>query len=87
MDANGAAASQDHLQAVEEDEIRAIPIRHYGRWVSAILVLLVAAWIIRMFALSPNISWSAVGHYLTVPDILDEVKERALSYLERAKRV
>ena len=54
----------------EDDEIRAIPVRHYWRWVGAAVVLLFAAWVIRLFALSPNISWPAVRQYLFSPDIL-----------------
>lgn len=52
------------------EPIRAIPIRHYGRWVGAAVSLGIAALIIRLFVVTPNINWEQVGHYLTFSDIL-----------------
>jgi polar amino acid transport system permease protein len=50
--------------------IRAVPIRHYGRWVGAVISIGIAALIIRLFVITPNINWSRVWHYLTFKDIL-----------------
>ena len=74
MDVNAVAAAPDLQRPAEDDDIRAVPIRHYGRWVSAVLVVAAAAWVIKLFALSPNIQWAVVRHYLTVPDILNGLR-------------
>ena len=50
--------------------IRAIPIRHYGRWAGAAVSIGVMALIVRLFVVTPNINWPKVGHYLTFSDIL-----------------
>jgi polar amino acid transport system permease protein len=54
----------------DDEDIRAVPIRHYGRWVGAVAALLLTAWVIRVFALSPNIQWEKVLKYVAYPDIL-----------------
>jgi amine acid ABC transporter, permease protein, 3-TM region, His/Glu/Gln/Arg/opine family len=46
-----------------------VPRRHYGRMVSAALVILVLALIARAFAVG-QIEWSYVGEFLTVPVIM-----------------
>lgn len=58
-----------HLD-LEAEPIRAVPVRHYGRWVSAVVALLFGALVVRLFALSPNIDWGAVRHYLGAEQIL-----------------
>jgi len=55
---------------LEAEPIQAVPVRHYGRWVSAVVALLFAALVVRLFALSPNINWEAVRHYLGAEQIL-----------------
>ena len=50
-------------------QLKMMPRRHYGRMVSAALVLVVLAFIIRAFAIG-KIEWSVVGQFLTVPAIL-----------------
>ncbi len=50
--------------------IKAIPIKHYWRWVGAAVSLLLAAVVVRLFVITPNIQWPEVSHYLTFKDIL-----------------
>ncbi len=45
--------------------IEAVPVRHVGRWVAAVVVLAIAASIIYTLATAPNLKWSVVGHYLS----------------------
>ena len=45
--------------------IEAVPVRHLGRWVAAVVVLAIAAEIVYTLATAPNLKWSVVGHYLT----------------------
>ncbi|NUU25337.1 MAG: amino acid ABC transporter permease [Streptomycetaceae bacterium] len=49
--------------------IKAIPVRHYGRWVGAVVVLGIIALLVQAFA-NANINWDTVGHYLTFDTII-----------------
>ena len=69
MPPNGA----DDVTQGRPAEIRAVPVRHYGRWIAGALVLLVAAALVRSVATNPRFEWSVVGHYLFSPRILDGV--------------
>jgi polar amino acid transport system permease protein len=59
------------------DDIKAVPVRHPGRWVAAAIVLVVAASIIRSVVTNtgPNkgFQWGTVGHYLFDSRILHGV--------------
>jgi polar amino acid transport system permease protein len=46
------------------DDIQAVPVRHPGRWVAAVVILVVAAALIRSAATSPGFQWGVVGDYL-----------------------
>ncbi|RAJ41374.1 polar amino acid transport system permease protein [Kitasatospora sp. SolWspMP-SS2h] len=46
-----------------EHTIKAIPVRHYGRWVSAVVVLLLLAALVAAFA-GADIQWSITGDNL-----------------------
>jgi polar amino acid transport system permease protein len=46
------------------DDIRAVPVRHPGRWIAAAVVLVVAAALIRSVVTSPGFQWGVVGEYL-----------------------
>ena len=46
------------------DEIQAVPVRRPGRWVAAVIVLIIAASIVRSVIVNPNFMWGVVGHYL-----------------------
>ena len=56
---------------MEPSPIEAVPVRYYGRWVAAVVALLVAAFIVRLFVMSPNIDWGAVRHYVGTTQILE----------------
>jgi polar amino acid transport system permease protein len=55
------------------EDIRAVPVRHPGRWIAAALVLLVAVALVRSVASNPRFEWSVVGHYLFDQRILHGV--------------
>jgi polar amino acid transport system permease protein len=46
------------------EAIKAIPVRHTGRWIAAIVVLVIAAAVAYTFITAPGLEWDAVGHYL-----------------------
>jgi polar amino acid transport system permease protein len=55
------------------DEIKAVPVRHFGRWIAAAIILVVAASIVRSIATNKRIQWGVVGHYLFDSRILHGV--------------
>ncbi len=46
------------------EDIKAVPVRHPGRWVAALIVLLIAASVIRSFASNKAFEWHTFGQYL-----------------------
>ncbi len=48
---------------MQPEAVKAIPVRHYGRWISAALVLVVLALLAVAFA-DAKINWPTVPHYL-----------------------
>jgi polar amino acid transport system permease protein len=44
--------------------IKAVPVRHVGRWIGGVIVLAAAALIIRSIITNPNFQWPVVGAYL-----------------------
>ncbi|MGN6870790.1 MAG: amino acid ABC transporter permease [Solirubrobacteraceae bacterium] len=46
------------------DEIKAVPVRHPGRWIAAAIIVVVVASVIRSIATNKRIEWGVVGHYL-----------------------
>jgi polar amino acid transport system permease protein len=55
------------------EAIKAIPVRHPWRWVSAVIVLLIATDAIYTLVTAPNVSWPIVDHYLFQKLILEGV--------------
>ena len=53
--------------------IKAVPVRHPGRWVAAVVVLAIAAEVLYTFVTAPNLQWGVVGHYLTQRLILQGI--------------
>jgi len=46
------------------EEIQAVPVRHYGRWVATVVVAAIAVSIVHSMASNPNFQWGVVRHYL-----------------------
>ncbi|MEU6378588.1 amino acid ABC transporter permease [Streptomyces sp. NPDC046909] len=46
------------------EAIKAVPVRHWGRYVSAVVVLALVGLLINAFATADKIQWSAVGDYV-----------------------
>jgi len=51
------------------DEDKVIPLRHYGRWISGAIVILLLALILRAFALG-QIDWPVVAEFFTAPVLI-----------------
>lgn len=48
----------------QREAVKAIPVRHWGQWVSAVVVLVLVAWLIYSVATNDNIQWPLVRQYL-----------------------
>ena len=55
------------------EAIKAIPVRHWGRWISAVVVIYLVVALIYSFAKNPIIDWPTVGSYLFKPLVLHGV--------------
>jgi polar amino acid transport system permease protein len=56
------------------DEIEAVPVRHWGRWVAAFVVLLIVGSVIRSMVTNSRFEWNVVGTYLFDQRILDGLR-------------
>ena len=51
-------------RAGRPEEIKAVPVRHPGRWVASLIVLVIAASIVRSVVTNKRFEWHVVGQYL-----------------------
>ena len=56
--------------AVPPDEIRAIPVRHPGRWLAALVILFGIYAVAVSMATNKRFQWSVIRHYFTSSQIL-----------------
>ena len=66
-DKGGAAAAGGPAAAARPDAIKAIPVRHWGRWISAAVITYLLVALVYSFVASPNIDWPTVWQYLFKP--------------------
>jgi polar amino acid transport system permease protein len=59
---------------VRADEIKAVPVRHVGRWIAAAIVLLLAAVILHSVFANPRFQWGVFGDFLFDPRVLRGVR-------------
>jgi polar amino acid transport system permease protein len=50
--------------------VKAVPVRHPGRWIAAAIVVVIAAALIHSAATNKRFEWGLVGHYFTSPNVL-----------------
>jgi polar amino acid transport system permease protein len=61
-------------EAAERAEtIRAVPVRHWGRWIAALLVAYLGVWLLWSLAHNQNLQWDVIRANLTVSAILHGV--------------
>lgn len=75
-----AVAPERQPSDVQGDDLMAgllpgppVPLRHPGRWVACVVVLLIVAWFAYIVVTNPNFQWSVVGHYLFSPEVINGV--------------
>jgi len=61
-------------QSVLSESLQVVPRKHWGRRVSALLVLLLTGMLLVSLAKNPRFEWPVVGHYLFDRSILGGVK-------------
>ena len=54
--------------------LNAVPIRHYGRWIATIFLLLVAAVMVKSLLTNPRFRWGVVGEYIVSTPILEGLR-------------
>ncbi|CAL9538061.1 MULTISPECIES: amino acid ABC transporter permease [Streptomyces] len=69
LDKASGPADTPPAGAVPPEAIRAIPVRHYGRWISAVVVLALAAALAYAFS-QGNVRWATVPEKMFDPTIL-----------------
>ncbi|WP_101255606.1 amino acid ABC transporter permease [Streptomyces barkulensis] len=65
----GGAAPVAKSSPVPPEAVKAIPVRHYGRWISAAIVLVLFGLVVAAFV-NADITWPTVGRYLNHETIL-----------------
>ncbi len=58
------------MPAALQEPIQAVPVRHPGRWLAALVVLVFAAMFVHSLITNPNFGWPTVGQYLFDPAVL-----------------
>jgi polar amino acid transport system permease protein len=56
-------ADNETAEPVRPETIKAVPVRHPGRWVSGAIVLVLAAMLVHMLLTNPNLDWSTFGKF------------------------
>ena len=64
-------AAADIERAGPPEEIKAVPVRHPGRWVAAAIVAVLLVALINSVVTNPRFEWGVVGHYLFSSRVLE----------------
>lgn len=55
--------SGDVAEPVRPEEIKAIPVRHPGRWVAAAIIIVLGATVAKSVATNPRFQWGIIGDF------------------------
>jgi polar amino acid transport system permease protein len=67
---SGSDTADALTQREAPEDIRAIPVRHPGRWIAAAIVLIIAVTLVHSAATNPRFQWDVVGHYFFSSQVL-----------------
>jgi polar amino acid transport system permease protein len=56
------------------DRIRAVPLRHPGRWVTSAVLIFLLVFLLQGWATNPRMQWATVGDYLFAPVVLEGLR-------------
>ena len=62
--------ASDTAEPARPDEIKAIPVRHPGRWVAAAIIVYLSAALVKSVATNPRFEWGIIRHYFTSSRVL-----------------
>jgi len=62
--------TSDTAEQVPADEIKAIPVRHPGRWVAAAIILILGAALVKSMATNHRFEWGVVKNYFFSDQVL-----------------
>ena len=65
------AAPQEPPGPGSPDALKAIPVRHPGRWVASVVILAVAASVAHSVVSNPNFQWGVVGQYFLSSQVVN----------------
>jgi len=65
------SAGETAAQADPPEEIKAIPVRHPGRWLAAVVVLVLFAMLVHTLVTNPRFEWNVVWSYFLSRRVLD----------------
>ncbi|MGW0608343.1 amino acid ABC transporter permease [Streptomyces sp. NPDC002640] len=58
-------------QTTGDEELTVVPVRHWGRWIAAVVSLVALAGLVGSLATNANLRWDVVGEYLFADLIFD----------------
>src|SRR5438034_1715138 len=62
--------ASESAEPVRPDEIKAIPVRHPGRWVAAAIIVSLSAALVKSVATNPRFEWGIIRHYFSSSRVL-----------------
>jgi polar amino acid transport system permease protein len=68
-----SSTARSEQPPVRPDDIQAVPVRRPGRWIAAVIVLVIAASLVRSIIINSGFDWGTVGKYLFDHRILSGV--------------
>jgi polar amino acid transport system permease protein len=71
----GPVSAADQITRTEPpDEIQAVSVRHFGRWIAAAIVAILIVALVKSVVSNPRFEWDVVGKYLFDHRILDGLR-------------
>jgi polar amino acid transport system permease protein len=59
------------VEQVRPEEIKAIPVRHPGRWVATAILLFLVVALVNSMVQNQRFEWGIIGHWLFSRRIID----------------
>jgi polar amino acid transport system permease protein len=57
-------SAPDPTAPARPEDIKAVPVRHPGRWLAAVIVVVLGVAVVKSMATNKRFQWGVVGHYL-----------------------
>lgn len=64
---------QPFTPGAKPEPIKAVPVRHPGRWVGVVIIAVLAAMLVNSLLTNPNWGWALIGEWIFSPPILKGV--------------